>query len=232
MKHIPFLRRRLLPLFSALLILAATLLPVLPLAVSAVDRPASVTTTPTGYRESSDVVYKTFTEGKYSGVMNWGARGEDCTFLSPKAEKFYVDGYTYDTLSELQGGNQSTAPASDLYKALQDMMKAEHDHIITYQNTRDLYAYTDCVSNDSSKVVCFYTGKIFDSTWNGGSIWNREHVWPRSKCINQDKKDDSADIMMLRPESASANSSRGNKAYGESSTFYDPANRRGATAHG
>ncbi len=223
MKTKQFIRRRLLPSLLTVLILAGACLPAVTLSVFAVDVPKSVTTTPTGYTEASDVVYKTFKNGSYSGVMNWGARGEDCVFLSPNAEAFYVGSYTYDTLSDLQGGtSQSNAASSALYKALQSMMKNEHSHIISYDATRPLYAYTDCVSNDSSRIVSFYTGEFYTSTWNSGNIWNREHMWPRSKCINQSKKEDSADIMMLRPESASANSSRGNKGYGEGSAFYDP----------
>ncbi len=219
-----FMTRRVLSALLSILILLSVALPTLIVpAAAAVEIPSVVTTTPTGYTKASDVVYKTFKSGNYSGVMNWGARGEDCVFLSPNAQAFYVGGYTYDTLSARKGGTgQSNAASSELYKALQSMMKAEHDHLISYDATRPLYAYTDCVSNDASRVVSFYTGQMFSSTWDSGKTWNREHMWPRSKCLNQSKKEDSADIMMLRPESASANSSRGNKAYGEGSAFYDP----------
>ncbi len=221
MKMKQLMRRRLLPALLSLLILIAALVPSLALSASAASQ-AVVTTTPTGYTKASDVVYKSFSQGSYSGVMNWGARGEDCVFLSPMAEDYYVGSYTYAVLSVLNGGTQSSAPSSALYQALQSMMQTEHSHIISYDATRPLYAYTDCVSNDSSQIVCFYTGSIETSTWNSGDIWNREHVWPRSKCVNQSKKQDSADLMMLRPELMQANSSRGNKAYGESSSFFDP----------
>ncbi len=207
------LRRRFLPILLTALILCAAILPYTPLAVQADDGRTVVTTPPTGYTQASDVVYMTFTRGSYSGVMNWGARGEDCVFLSPHAEQFYVDGYTYESLSILDGGTESTAPSSELYLSLKAMMVNEHTHIITYQNTRDLYAYTDCVSNDSTQFVSFYSGVLHSSVWNSGTTWNREHVWPNSKCIGN-KVQDAADIMMLRPTLTEENGSRGNSAYG------------------
>ncbi len=221
MKNIRSTRHRILPALLAVVILCASFIPTVSLSVLAAEPRAVVTTTPTGYTKASDVVYKPFTQGKYSGVMNWGARGEDCIFLSTNAEDYYVGSYTYATLSVLDGGTQSTAPSSELYSALKEMMVAEHSHIITYQNTRDLYAYTDCVSNQSGELVSFYSGVLHSSKWDAGATWNREHVWPNSKCIG-DKTQDAADIMMLRPTLTKENGSRGNKAYGESGTYFDP----------
>ena len=180
---------------------------------------AAVTTPATGYTQASDVDY--VYSGKY--VHNWGARGEDATFLTTKAASYYTSGITYSVLSENAGGTtQANAPQSALYKALQSMMKSKHSYIITYDATRPLYGYTDGVSGNSSKLSTFYTGKLVSSTWDGGNTYNREHVWPRSKSINQSKAEDSADIMMLRPETPNANSSRGNKAFGLSSGYYVP----------
>ncbi len=220
MKNKIFLRTRSLPSLLTVLILCASVLFYAPLSVFA-DGRAVVTTPPTGYTQGSDVVYVTFSKNGRTGVMNWGARGEDCGFLSPNAEAFYVGDYTYETLAVLEGGTQTSAPASALYAALRDMMVAEHSYIISYQNTRDLYAYTDCVSNDSTLLVSFYSGVLHKSTWDAGTTWNREHVWPNSKCIG-DKAQDAADIMMLRPTLTEENGSRGNKAYGESSGYFDP----------
>ena len=180
---------------------------------------AAVTTPATGYTQASDVDY--VYSGKY--LHNWGARGEDATFLTTKAASYYTSGITYSVLSESDGGTtQSNAHQSALYKALQSMMKSKHNYIITYDATRPLYGYTDGVSNNSSKLSTFYTGKLVSSTWDGGTTYNREHVWPRSKSINQSKAEDSADIMMLRPETPNANSSRGNKAFGLSTGYYIP----------
>lgn len=98
-------------------------------------------------------------------------------------------------------------------------MKAEHSYEISYQATRDLYKYTDCLLNDTAHISSFYSGKELSGTWDSGATWNREHTWPNSKGLNGN---DENDIMMLRPTSVSENSSRGNTAYGEGSSYYDP----------
>ena len=180
-------------------------------------RAANIITTATGYTSASDVKYQ-YHEGKY--ISNWGARGEVATFLSPNAEKFYTGSYTYDVLSDKQGGSsQSTAPSSALYKALQSMMKAEHSHQTSYGETRYQYRYTDCLLNDTGHISSFYSGKELTGNWDSAATWNREHTWPNSKGLGGN---DENDIMMLRPTWVQENSSRGNTAYGESTGYYDP----------
>ncbi len=201
--------------------IAAALLGVLTLSSTAsglisAKAATAITTAPTGYTAAEQVEYEK--AGKY--VKNWGARGEDCTFLSTYAQSFYSQSTSFDSIALLSGGSSHRdAPQSALYSKLQSTMKSKHSYIITYDATRDLYKYTDCLKNDSTQISSFYSGATLNGTWDGGSTWNREHCWPRSKCINQDKKQDSADIMMLRPTSISENSSRGNKAYGESTGY-------------
>lgn len=171
---------------------------------------------------ASDIEYVKV--GKY--IANWGVRGEESSFLSVYAEEFYTGNYTYETLSEKSGGtSQTDAPQSELYKALQSMMKTKHTHITGYQETCPLYCYTDCQNGDYSKISSFYSGKELSGTWDEGATWNREHTWPKSKSLNGStwsKNNDEADIMMLRPTATSENSSRENKAYGESAGYYEP----------
>ena len=174
-----------------------------------------IVTDPTGYTNASQVVYKT--TGSY--IANWGARGEACKFLSNKAQQYYTGSYTYETLSALSGGtSQSNAPSSALYSALKSMMNAKSTSTTSYNGTKELYKYTDCLKNDTTKISSFYSGALFDSDWDP-SVWNREHTWPNSKGLNGN---DENDIMMLRPTIISENSSRGNTAYGESSGYFDP----------
>ncbi|MBP3304861.1 MAG: endonuclease [Oscillospiraceae bacterium] len=181
---------------------------------------AKITTTPTGYTGAGDVKYVTGTDG---WIANWGARGETCGFLSPKAVSFYTGSYTYDTLSANSGGTgTSDAYTSNLYKALQNMMKSEHSYETSYESTKEMYAYTDCVSNDTSKLSSFYSGGMVGSAWvSGGTTYNREHTWPKSKCLGKNFNDKN-DVMMLRPTIVSENRSRDNTAYGESSGYFDP----------
>ncbi len=197
----------------SLLLAFCLLLSLVTVTVSASD---DIITTPTGYTKASDVVYKT----SYGYIANWGARGEDCVFLSTYAEAFYTGSYTYEILSQKEGGtSQSNAPSSALYSALKSMMKAAHSHETSYNETRDLYCYTDCLRNDTAHISSFYSGKELSGKWDSGKTWNREHTWPNSKGMNGN---DENDIMMLRPTWVQENSSRGNTAYGEGSKYFDP----------
>ncbi|MBE6917420.1 MAG: hypothetical protein E7470_05955, partial [Ruminococcaceae bacterium] len=163
-----------------------------------------------------------YVTGSNGYIYNWGIRGEKATFLSQNAKAFYSGNNTYDVLSTYAGGTStSNAPDSKLYDALYDLMESNHSYKTSYDATRDLYQYTDCENSgkDSKAISCFYTGKAIGPTWDAGATWNREHTWPNSKGLNGDDEDD---IMMLRPTDSRTNSSRGNKAYGEGSAYYDP----------
>lgn len=155
-------------------------------------------------------------------TANWGQRGMLATELSEAAEAFYSGTNTYDTFMTLTGSaTVSQVPESALYEALQDFMTSKHTVITSYDGTRELFRYTDCQDGDSAStgaISSFYSGKAIGPGWDGGDTWNREHTWPNSK----GEGDAENDIMMLRPTAVSENSSRGNKAYGESSGYYDP----------
>ena len=167
--------------------------------------------------ETVDYVYS----GKY--IYNWGERGELATFLSPNAEKFYSSrSVSYESLSAYAGGTgKSDAPNSALFGKLQDIMSNAHTHKTGYDETKELYKYTDC-ENSGGKISSFYSGTPIGPSWGNG--WNREHTWPDSKGAGGSDEDD---IMMLRPTSTSENSSRGNMAYGKSSGYYNPNSESG-----
>ena len=184
------------------------------------------TTTPTGYTKAEDVQY--VTAGGYT--VNWGARGEDCTFLSSKALSFYTTANCYETFSKLGGGSsQSNAHQSSLYSALQSFMKSKHTHINGYNANNTYLQYTDCVSNGYNNYISsFYSGRQIGPKWDSAKTWNKEHTWPNSKGMEGSDEDD---VMMIRPTSVQENSSRGNTAYGQSSGYFDP-NCEGANLRG
>lgn len=187
---------------------------------------AAFTTTATGYTKASDVKY--VTSGNY--IANWGARGENCTFLSKYAQSFYTGSYVYETLSQVSGGStQSNASSSALYSSLQTLMRSKHTNETSYDATKNMYKYTDCVSNNYSNISSFYSGHVLNGAWDSAATWNREHAWPKSKSLNGSGNGgaDEADIIMLRPTWVQENSSRGNLAYGESSGYYDPDTENG-----
>ena len=157
----------------------------------------------------------------YSGsyVYNWGQREEVATFLSPMAEAWYDKNNTsYEELSALSGSSsRDSVPSSALYTELKSLMTSNHKTITSYSGTKELFRYTDC-ENSGGKISSFYSGKAIGPSWDGS--WNREHTWPNSKGDASGQGEN--DIFMLRPTSTSENSSRGNKAYGESSGYYHP----------
>lgn len=208
-----------------LLCFLLVLLLVLGLTASVTAAPSKefITTTATGYDSADDVVYVTYSQSGKTVIANWGARGEECVFLSTYAEDYYTGDYIWDIMSELTGGTStSNAPSSNLYIELQELMEGTHTFYTYYdgnKNVRDYYRYTDCVSSHITQVALIYRGGLVSSTWDSGKTWNQEHCWPKSK-LSTDKQ--IGDIMHLRPANPSENSSRGNKAYGEGSGYYDP----------
>ena len=181
---------------------------------------------PTGWRNWGHVYYETRTVGDKTYVLNWGVRGEQCRFLSSRAKAFYPDLYNgqgvdwcYDLPDLYQGGTgPADATSSTLYAYLHDFLAGKQTHTTSYAETRDLYRYTDCMANNCDYISSFYSGRKLNGAWDGGSTWNREHTWPKSKSTGSQE----ADIMMLRPTSVQENSDRGNQAYGESTGFYNP----------
>lgn len=160
-----------------------------------------------------------------SYVYNWGTRDTIATTLSSYAQSFYAEnGVTYTQLASLSGSSTpSSVPSSDLFSALHGLMYDNLDYPTSYDDTRDLFKYTDC-ENGGGSISAFYSGTGVGPAWDSGKTWNREHTWPNSK--SNGKSDTNTqretDIMMLRPEESSNNSARGNKAYGESGSYYDP----------
>lgn len=169
---------------------------------------------------ADEVVYVTDSSTGY--IYNWGTRGTTATFLTTYATDYYTGSYSYNTLSALSGTTSTSAIdiySSALGQAIHSMLANKQSKTPTYDDTRDLFCYTDCEESNTSTISSYYSGTALNSKWDGGSTWNREHTWPKSKGL---KGNDENDIMMLRPTSVTENSSRENTAYGESSGFYDP----------
>lgn len=175
---------------------------------------------------AEDVVY--VKSGNY--IYNWGKRDVTATFLSTPAASYYTGSYTYANLSALAGSSTTGTGfyTSELGKAIHNMLVAKQTYTTSYNALRDLLKYTDCTESNTSKLSSFYSGTQVNSTWDGGSTWNREHTWPNSKGLDGN---DENDIMMIRPTVSSENNSRGNTAYGESSGYYNP-NGNGQNLHG
>ena len=130
-------------LFGLIAALAFTAcLPIFARKTAPIEADAAVSSKLTGYKDASNVKYVTTSSGI---VANWGARDEDCVFLTTYAQSFYTGSYTYEALSNTSGGtSQSTAPSSALYKSLKSLMTDAHTFYTYYdgsQNARDYYKY-------------------------------------------------------------------------------------------
>ena len=173
---------------------------------------------PTGWTSADQVNYVTVSSGGKTYVVNWGVRGERAVFLTTYAQAFYPEGW-YDTMTASAGGtNEGDVKTSPLYSALAGFLSGKQTSTTSYDGTKTLYKYTDCMVSDYSHISSFYSGIKLNGEWDSGSTWNREHTWPNSKCSGSMEND----IMMLRPTSVSENSSRGNTAYGQSTGYYHP----------
>ncbi|MBE6809558.1 MAG: hypothetical protein E7521_00685 [Ruminococcaceae bacterium] len=156
-------------------------------------------------------------------IYNWGTRGTLATELSENAIAFYTENdVALSELLALSGSStESGVPSSALYTALHNLMESNHTTKTTYDGTRELYKYTDCQNGGSpSTISSFYSGTAIGPDWDGGDTWNREHTWPNSKGDLAGNGEN--DIMMLRPAATSENGSRSNKAYGESTGYFNP----------
>ena len=170
-----------------------------------------------------------------SYTYNWGTRGtvaDEDDFTRSTAEEWY-DKYntSYSELSALSGASStSSVPSSALYTELKSLMTSAHSYKTSYDATKSMYQYTDC-QNGGGKISSFYSGAAIGPGWGEGGSWNREHTWPKSKSLNGSSNggQDEDDIIMLRPTATSENSSRGNTAYGESGSYYDPNDESSGT---
>lgn len=98
---------------------------------------------------------------------------------------------------------------------------------LTYGETRYLFSETD-PADDEGNIILFYSRQIVSGEWDGGTTFNREHVWPKSlseglyTSIDNSDANAGSDLHMLRPESNSVNSSRGNKTFGYGEDEFEP----------
>ena len=103
----------------------------------------------------------------------------------------------------------------DLRTALHDII---NDHtVIPYSRTDEVMRVIDQDSENPENIDLIYSSFSMSNTAlgaSGSSVWNREHLWPRSYGIESSGPDNS-DLHNLFPCNASVNSSRGNKFFDE-----------------
>jgi uncharacterized repeat protein (TIGR02543 family) len=143
--------------------------------------------------------------------------GKDAyTAYTNKQTAYYTGDYAYTTLISLTN--------DALFGALNARMgnpcrlnQSGYD----YDKLRDNYKTVDRDLNADGYIIGYYDGQSFKGVWDEGVTWNREHTWPQSKGASS-SIDMGHDMQSVRPASKSVNSDRGNTAYGEGASYYDP----------
>lgn len=131
-------------------------------------------------------------------------------------KEYYTGIYAYSSLISLTN--------DALFGALNERMGdpcSLNQSGYNYDKLRDYYISVDRDLNTPGKIIGYYDGSSMNGTWDGGATYNREHTWPQSKGASK-SIDMGHDMQSVRPTSKSVNSSRGNTAYGEGGSYYDP----------
>ena len=132
---------------------------------------------------------------------------------------------TSSSSSSSQNGNlsiESSAPSyyddlrglygDDLSNSLSVLITNTHSYNTTYDEIRYLFKESDI--GPSGKMMTFYAHAEIDGTWDGGTTYNREHVWPQS--LGWFKTSGAgSDLHHIRPTITDINSTRGNHPYGD-----------------
>jgi endonuclease I len=86
---------------------------------------------------------------------------------------------------------------------------------LSYDDVKDALRETDEDPNNTSNVICLYTGWSYgkDAFDTGSEGWNREHVWSKSHGDFGTVAPAGTDIHHLRPADESVNSSKGNRDF-------------------
>ncbi len=98
------------------------------------------------------------------------------------------------------------------------------NHTVTpYTNVSYILDETDIDPDNSSNLILIYTGNSIISNWDGGTTWNKEHVWAKSHGFPDPDETAYSDIHNLKPCYPSVNSSRSDKDFYEGGTPHDIA---------
>ena len=122
-----------------------------------------------------------------------------------------------DAATSYYSGISTTATGSTLKSQLRSLI-SKQTYTSTYDDCKDpaIVAKTDGNAS-GTKIVLLWSQIQIAKTWDGGTTWNREHVWPQSKGWFT-TSGAGADLHHIRPVDPSVNSSHNNNPYGEVSS--------------
>lgn len=122
-------------------------------------------------------------------------------------------GKYYDNIDSSKSGNA-------LLSELQTLMFSTHKKYCSYGEIRYEFKKSDKDPNKSGNIICFYSHQSINGTWDAGTTYNREHVWPKANSNNLFKSVDNSysgagsDLHHVRPAITSINEDRGNQKFG------------------
>lgn len=91
-----------------------------------------------------------------------------------------------------------------------------------YDAGNTILGISDRDPNNPNNLITIYDRTSVLATWDGGSTWNKEHVWPNSRLgvprVDNADRNIASDMYNLRPSTPSLNSTRGNKWYDTTTT--------------
>lgn len=101
---------------------------------------------------------------------------------------------------------------------------------LLYGDARYILDEADADPNNPGNVILVYTGYSVSGAWDGGTTWNREHVWPQSRLgvyVGYDDDDfpsKATDLHNLKPADPDENAVRSNDYFDWTKTAdtYEP----------
>jgi endonuclease I len=101
---------------------------------------------------------------------------------------------------------------------------------LLYGDARYILDEADADPNNPGNVILVYTGYSVSGNWDGGTTWNREHVWPQSRLgvyVGYDDDDfpsKATDLHNLKPADPNENAIRSNDYFDwtKTSNTYEP----------
>lgn len=112
----------------------------------------------------------------------------------------------YATIEGLTGNDL----ISELNRIISNMVT------LSYQSTSYILEQSDLDLTKTDMLLLIYSRTNTRNIWQGGSNWNKEHVWPQSKLGSASV----SDIHNLRAANPGVNSSRGNDAFANGTGSY------------
>lgn len=159
----------------------------------------------------------------YSCIPASGSSSSSVSSSTPVSSVPVSSAYTYTGYYASIQGVSDVNLKSSLTSILRSILNVSDllPSSVTYGNARTAIPQYDQDPNNSNNVILVYSQTSVTGLWDGGTTWNREHVYPQSLMgVSTDNTDrhKGADYHNLKPETPSENSSRGNKYFAESTT--------------